>query len=280
MKKVISISLFVLFISFCMVTIPHSTNAAANADIKMTTTDIGVLDESLQEELLLLSKNSIVIVLSEEDGWSKVQYKTNIGFIRSDNLKKANAQYMLVQSKNEPFVRVTNVQQSDIKGTLYLNSIVEMYSMDSSDFTFVRYGHLAGYVNKHALVKPSEKTMIVKEAKGLVVRSSASPSGEEIGQLVKNTQVKMLTNLKGWAFVTTNEVSGYVLTSGLKTGETKPAASNNKPKTQPKKPVGSGSSLGSKKIALTFDDGPHPKVTLQILKTLENNRLVIGNHFY
>ena len=112
--------------------------------------------------------------------------------------------------------------------------------------------------------------MLVKDPNGLVVRSVASPSDAEIGQLTAKSKVTMLTNLKGWAFVTTDKLSGYVLASGLVSANEKPIASK------------LASSTKTKKIALTFDDGPHPKVTPQILKSLKKydakaTFFVVGN---
>src|SRR5690606_12515334 len=143
---------------------------------------------------------------------------------------------------------------------LHLNTIVELYGSATAEFVFVKYGQLAGFVNKQALVKPVSKAMFIKDSADIVVREIASSSSTEIGVLRKNSPVKMLTNIKGWAFVTTEKLSGYVLTNGLIT----PPAE----KEEPVKPV-TPKPAADKKIALTFDDGPHPKLTRQILKTLE-----------
>ncbi|MEK5078142.1 polysaccharide deacetylase family protein [Solibacillus sp. FSL W7-1436] len=257
--------LYFLLIVFCSVGVSllnndHILAAAPSATIKITTIETGVFDETLKQKVITLSKASPVIVLSEADGWAEIQYKTVIGYIPSEYLKSAPPQYMLVQAKEEPLVRVTNTKESDIKGKLHLNTIVELYGSATADFVFVKYGSLAGFVNRQALVKPVSKAMIVKGSADLVVREIASSSSTEIGVLRKNSSVKMLTNVKGWAFVTTDKLAGYVLTNGL----AKPPVVKEKPaKPVPPKPA------TDKKIALTFDDGPHPKVTRQILKTLE-----------
>lgn len=256
--------LYFLLIVFCIVGVSLVNNervhaAAPSATIKITTIETGVFDETLMQKVITLSKATPVTVISEADGWAEIQYKTVVGYIPSEYLKSATPQYMLVQAREEPLVHVTNKQESGIKGKLHLNSIVEVYGSATADFVFVKYGRLAGFVNKQALVKPVSKAMIVKSSADLVVREIASSSSTEIGVLRKNSPVKMLTNLKGWAFVTTDKLSGYVLTNGLVTPpveKEKPVKVNPKPATD-------------KKIALTFDDGPHPKVTRQILETLE-----------
>ncbi|MEK3763557.1 polysaccharide deacetylase family protein [Solibacillus sp. FSL K6-4121] len=262
MKKVFNF----YFMIFCLIGFftvnVESTSAAPSATIKLTTIETEVLKENRQEKIISLSKATPIIVLSETEGWTKIQYKTVIGFIKSEYLKSVSPQYMLVKSQNEPLVRVTNKQHSGSIGKLYLNSIVELYGSNSTDFVFIKYGGLAGYVNKHALIKPTGKKMKVKASKDLVVRSIASSSSDDIGTLRKNSNVTMLTNLKGWAFVTSESLSGYVPMSGLTT----PVQKAVPPK--PSKPK-SAQPVKGKKIALTFDDGPHPKVTRQILQTLD-----------
>lgn len=259
-----------LCFGFTLILLPQHSTAAMSTDIKFTIEASELLDESLQSVVTELPKNAPVVVIDVQDDWLKVQYKAQVGYLKSDQLTTLEPEYMLVQAKSEPLVRVTDLQQSDVRGKLYLNSIVDMYPTDSANFVFVRYGHLAGYVNKHALIQPTAKPMLVKDPNGLVVRSVASPSDAEIGQLTAKSKVTMLTNLKGWAFVTTDKLSGYVLASGLVSANEKPIAS---------KPA---SSTKTKKIALTFDDGPHPKVTPQILKILKKydakaTFFVVGN---
>lgn len=208
MKKI----LYFLLTVFCIVGVSvvnneHVHAAAPSATIKITTLETGVFDETLEQKMITLSKASPVIVLSEADGWAEIQYKTVIGYIPSEYLKSAPPQYMLVQAKEEPLVHVTNNEESDIKGKLHLNTIVELYGSATADFVFVKYGRIAGFVNKQAIVKPVSKAMIVKNSNDLVVREIAGSSSTEIGVLRKNSPVKMLTNLKGWAFVTTDKLS-------------------------------------------------------------------------
>ena len=270
MKKMITVCFMMLCFGFTLILLPQPSTAATSTDIKFTVEASELLDESLQSVVTELPKNAPVVVIAVQDDWLKVQYKAQVGYIKSDRLTTLEPEYMLVQAKSEPLVRVTDLQQSDVRGKLYLNSIVDMYPTDSANFVFVRYGHLAGYVNKHALIQPTAKPMLVKDPNGLVVRSVASPSDMEIGQLTAKSKVTMLTNLKGWAFVTTDELSGYVLASGLVSANEKPIA------------IKPASSTKAKKIALTFDDGPHPKVTPQILKILEKydakaTFFVVGN---
>lgn len=75
----------------------------------------------------------------------------------------------------------------------------------------------------------------------------------------KNTPLIVLLEAGDWTKVQYKEITGFIKSEHLKfispqqmPGKTDPAKVTNQ-----------------KKIALTFDDGPHPKVTMQILKTLE-----------
>src|SRR5690606_28591296 len=158
-----------LLIVFCFVGISLVNNehvhaaVPSSATIKITTIDTEIYDE-IQQKLVPLTKESPVIVLSEADEWTEIQYKTVIGSIPSNYLKPANPQYMLVQAKEEPSVFVTNTPQSEIKGKLHLNTIVELYGSATADFVFIKYGQLAGFVNKQALVKPVSKAMFIKDS--------------------------------------------------------------------------------------------------------------------
>lgn len=250
--------LFVTAIAF----VSFSTYASAelNPTVQITTTDIIIFDENLQYEIASLSPNSIVTVLSKSNGWTKVNYQSQIGLIESSKLKNIEAQYLLVQSKNDPIVRISNTQQSEVLGNVPINSIVKAYVIDSYGYTFIQYGELSGYVQKQLLVKPTVQARIVKEPNGLNVMHTASSSSSQVGHLANGTTVTMLTKLNDWVFVITNEVAGYVHGSGLKYIPSTAV---------PKKPTIPKPAASTKRVALTFDDGPHPKVTQQILKTLK-----------
>ncbi|MCH7322801.1 polysaccharide deacetylase family protein [Solibacillus sp. MA9] len=267
MKKLIFCAVIMVLFSLYL---SLYSSAATNANIKMTTNKSELFDDSLQLVMHELPQNVPVIVLEEQEQWSKVQYKEQIGYINNELLTTVQAKYMLVHSKADWPIYLSDAQQGQLLGRIYLNSIVEVFPSNSPNYIFIRYGHLAGYVDKQAVVDPSTKKKIVNDPKGLIVRTTASLSSDILGHLSANTEVTMLTNFNGWAFVTTKEVSGYVLASSLKNATTKPLPPNNT------------TSNKTKKIALTFDDGPHPKVTLQILEILERYNakatfFVVGN---
>lgn len=129
MRKIKSIPFLMLIVTFCLIVFSPLTNAEYSPIIKITTADVDLYDENLQEKSLSLSKNSIVIVLSEENGWAKVNYKSSVGYVQSKSLKQAVGQHMIVKSKVEPLVRITDTQQSEATGNLPVNSIVEVFEV-------------------------------------------------------------------------------------------------------------------------------------------------------
>lgn len=262
MKKLQVFLLFAVLVTAC-VTFPHlfaQAQAESISAIKMTNSDTVVFDEGLQEEVITLAKNSIVTVLSESNGWAKINSTFYTGYVPSNSLQAAPVQYMLTSAKFEPNVRLINDAQGEIIGNLSSNSIVEVYSTDAAGWAFVRFGDLSGFVTTIALTTPIKKQMIVQEPTGLSVRYKASHSSELTGHLSKSTEVSMLITFNGWAFVTNSSLSGYVPVMGLKEA---PKNTSPKPNTKP------SNLSGKKQIALTFDDGPNPKTTPQIIKTLK-----------
>lgn len=216
MRKIKSIPFLMLIVTFCLIVFSPLTNAEYSPIIKITTADVDLYDENLQEKSLSLSKNSIVIVLSEENGWAKVNYKSSVGYVQSKSLKQAVGQHMIVKSKVEPLVRITDTQQSEATGNLPVNSIVEVFEVGSPSFVFVRSEYLAGYVYKNTLVNPTEEARVVKEQAGLIVYSAMKTSSNQIGHRAVNSKVTMLAKYNGWVFVKTKDYAGYVQGSGLK----------------------------------------------------------------
>ena len=263
MKKVsIFISLVFLFIYFA----PEQTQAQSVTGIKMTAVEVSVLREDLETAQITLSKNAIVTVFEEQDGWAKIGYKTVVGFVPTTALKTVQPELKLVTSKNPPYVRDANNFQANTLGNLYLHSIVEVYSIDASGWAFIRYGDLTGYVIGHALSSPNVKTMTTNDANGLIVRQTASPSGQQLGTLANGTQVDVYTTFQDWSYIVTKDLQGYVVASKLKA-----VITQTRPTTKPVQ-VGKynqGIAKPNKRVALTFDDGPHPTVTQQVLKTLK-----------
>ena len=264
MKKIKFTMLFFLALTYFFF-LPHTSTAETFPRVQLTTTDVILYDESLTSELASLLKNSFVTVLSVSDGWTQVNYQSQIGYIQSEFLQNATAQLLLVKSKNDPIVRVSDTQNSEVLGNVPINSIVKAYTTESSNYSFVQYGTLAGYVQKPLLFKPTTEPRVVKAADGLNVYASPQASSEQVGHIANGTTVTMLTKLNGWVFIQSGDIIGYVQGNGLKyvpipVSPTKPTITKVTPTPKP--------TTSTKRVALTFDDGPHAKVTQQILKTL------------
>ena len=96
---------------------------------------------------------------------------------------------------------------------------------------------------------------------GATLHLTASPSAEIIGTIANQTVVQQYTLLAGWAYVEAGDQKGYVKAVEL----TDPVMLGNKVYNQ-----GVSVAKGqTKRVALTFDDGPDEKVTPQILATLK-----------
>ena len=265
MKK-IKFGLLLLFFAMASFTLPQSSNAETLPTVQMSTADISLYDESLQREIALLPKNSFVTVLSTSDGWAQVNYQSQIGYIQSEYLQEVTAQYLIIKSKTDPIVRVSDTQNSEVLGYVPINSIVKAYTIDSSKYSFVQYGSLTGYVQKQLLFKPTPQNRIVKGANGVNVYASAQVSAEQVGHISNGTTVSMLTKLNDWVFVQSGDVAGYIQGTNLKYPPTSSSSIKSiAPKPITPKPI----PTTKKRVALTFDDGPHEKVTQQILKTLK-----------
>ena len=197
--------------------------------IKTVTEDVSVMLDDLETTQIMLSKNTIVTVLTEQDGWAKISYKTIVGYVPVITLNTAKPELKLVASKNPPFVRNSNDFHATAVGNLYPNSIVEVYAIDKSGWAFVRYGDLTGFVIGNVLTSPVIKTQMVNDANGLSVKQTASPSGNTIGTLANGTKVDVYTTFQDWSYIVTKDLQGYVVASKLKAVPTRSTPVPEKP---------------------------------------------------
>ncbi|MCT6924673.1 polysaccharide deacetylase family protein [Metasolibacillus sp.] len=258
MKKWLFSLLAVLLLSIAFLNM--ETKAAQNKTaVRTVVEETYLLSEDYVTPITALPPKAIVLLHNVKAGWAHIEYKGQQGYVPSTTLKSAQAKLMLVSSKNPPIVRESTVAQAKHLGNLYVNSIVHVYATNEENWYFVQYGNLTGYVIATALKTPTTKKMLVQRPDGLVVRDVASKSGENLSVIPANTKVDVYTDFQGWAYVVSaQQVEGYVLAHGLKE--------------IPMPKLGKysqGVATKTKRIALTFDDGPHPTVTKQILATLE-----------
>ncbi|WP_107841946.1 polysaccharide deacetylase family protein [Metasolibacillus meyeri] len=258
MKKWLYTSLAVLFVSMLFMNI--KTEAAQDKTaIRTLVEETYLLSSDYVTPITSLPPKAIVILHNVEAGWAHIEYKGQQGYVPSTTLKSAQSTLMLASAKNPPIVRETTAAQAKHLGTLYIDSIVHAYTTNEENWYFVQYGNLTGYVIATALKAPTSQKMLVQRQDGLVVRNIASKFGENLTVIPANTKVDVYTNFQGWAYIVADQhVEGYVLAHGLKAV----------PVPKPGK-YSQGIATKTKRIALTFDDGPHPTVTKQILATLK-----------
>lgn len=251
---------FTLLVLICVLAMPTQQAAAKDTfAIRTVVEDTQLLANDYVTPLASLQKSEVVILHYVEAGWAYVQYKGMDGVVPATTLRTAQATSLVVTSKNPPIVRQTTEKEVVQLGHLPLRSVIHTYQTNDSNYLFVQYGELSGYVLSAAFQKPKSQKMIVSSKEGLAVKSTMSKAEEPFATIATKTVVEVYTTVEGWAYVATgNKVEGYVLASGLKE--------------IPKPKLGrysQGVATKTKRIALTFDDGPHPTVTKQVLATLE-----------
>lgn len=250
---------FILILSLlACINFQHLANAAEASPVRLVTKEVQLLADDYKTEVTTIPAKSAVIMYEKNLGWAKVKYLQHTGYVPVTVLKSLQPELKLVSAKNQPFVRDSNNFQAKQLGNLYLNSIVQVYATDEQGWSLVQYGNLSGYVIATALKTPSIEKMVVDNKNGLSVRNIASNSGKEIAIISDKTKVNVYTTFQGWAYIVAGDIQGYVTKSHLKKLTSVKLGKYNQ-----------GVVLHTKRIALTFDDGPHPTITHEILKTLE-----------
>ncbi len=247
-----------ILVLFACMNFQQQAHATEPSTVRTITKEIQLFAEDYKTEVTTIPVNATVLMYEKKAGWAKVKYMQHTGFIPVTVLKSIQPELKLVSAKNNPFVRETNNFHAKQVGNLYVNSIVQVYATDADGWSFVQYGNLTGYVIATALKTPTVEKMIVSNNKGVSVKNIASPSGKEVAILSDKTKVDVYTTLQGWSYIVAGDIQGYVAKSNLKKISSVQLGKYNQ-----------GVALHTKRIALTFDDGPHPVITHEILKTLE-----------
>lgn len=256
LKKIYSI-LLASFI-FLIFNSPE-TSATQKTEVKVITSPVKLIVNNEPEQFVTLNKNDIVLVHEEVNRIVKVTYKSYTGYLSSQYVKKITPTIQIINPKEGVVVRKSNSPKAEIVGKIHSNLIVNVYGTAAGGWSFVNYGDIYGYVPTSALKTPKAKKMIVNHKDGVIVRNIASFTGTKIGSIPNKTTLSLYTQTKEWSYVETGTIKGYVASNRLKdflvTGNQK----YNK----------GVSGTPKKRIALTFDDGPHKTVTPQILKLLK-----------
>lgn len=250
--------IFLLPILFFMLYTPK-TLAAQQTSVSVVIKQVNLILNKETGEFVTLNKDDIVIVHGEENNLLKVTYKSYTGYLSSQYAKKITPKIRLIHPKEGTQVRKSNSEKAETVGNINTNLIINFYGTAAGGWSFVNYGDIYGYVPTSALKTPKPTKMIVSHKDGVTVRNMASFTSEKVGFMPNKTTVFSYSQSKEWSYVESKTFKGYVLSERLKpflvTGNQK----YNK----------GVSGAPKKRVALTFDDGPHKTVTGQILKILK-----------
>ncbi|MEK5232196.1 polysaccharide deacetylase family protein [Lysinibacillus sp. FSL K6-0232] len=260
MKKLLPYMLFLIAIIGFM-TGQQSAGAEGSVVIHKVIQDTVILEEpsASSTELAELAKNSFVTVTKASKGWAYIQTLGQEGYVKSDVLAKVKPKGYLLAAKGGTTLFTAPSQHAQKIGHLYEGRILFVYGTAPGGWSFVQYGEDVGYIATNTLKKPTAIKQQINAKDGAVLRLTASPSGEILGTLANKTIVQSYTTLAGWTYVEAGEQQGYIKAAEL-------TDILNRQVYNKGKPVAKGE---SKRVALTFDDGPSAKVTPQILAILK-----------
>ena len=203
--------------------------------------------------IMKLNKGTVIEIISESNGWTKIKHDGRIGFVASKYLSPIENNNQTTKPEQQPNVPVQpqvsvgktkvvvatslNVRSgpstgNSVIGSLKNNEKVEVIS-ESNGWSKIKYNGKEGYVsstylkdsNEGGNSKPNEtpkpnpnvetKTKVVV-ATSLNVRSGPSTSHGIIGSLKNNERVEVISESNGWSKIKYNGKEGYVSSTYLK----------------------------------------------------------------
>lgn len=264
MKKLLFICTFLTIVVCFMLTGKNVVQANETAGIhQVVDTSLPIYIEAVEESNIInyLTKGDFVTVERIQSGWAYIHTNEFTGYVHSSGLVKAQPTRYLIAHKEGIHLYTYPSPNAQKNGTLFDKSIVNVYGTAPGGWSFVQYGHQVGYVATNTLKVPTAIKKRVNAIKGAQVHLTASPSSVVISTITHQTVVEQYSLIAGWAYVEAGEQKGYVKATEL----TNPVSLGNRTYNK-----GVAVAKGqSKRIALTFDDGPNEKVTPQILAVLK-----------
>ncbi|GHH98110.1 SH3 domain-containing protein [Neobacillus kokaensis] len=234
-----------------------------------------------------LKKGTAVTVYSEAKGWAKVKAGRKIGYVSTNFLASKNSDSnsgsdgFTKQSTSQPVTKYVNVASGSLNmrnGASTSASIivklakgtpVKVYSSSGGWSKIEVYGK-KGYVSSAFLGDKSQGTnngssmstpkIIIKyvninASSRLNVRKSTSTSSDIITKLINGTEVKVISESKGWAKIEVNGKQGFVssefLVSKISSPKPQPPKKEEQKKAAKYVNVKLGSSLNMRKSAST-----------------------------
>ncbi|MBW4861469.1 MAG: SH3 domain-containing protein [Paeniclostridium sp.] len=203
--------------------------------------------------IMKLNKGTVIEIISESNGWTKIKHDGRIGFVASKYLSPIENNNQPTKPEQQPNAPVQpqvsvgktkvvvatslNVRSgpstgNSVIGSLKNNEKVEVIS-ESNGWSKIKYNGKEGYVsstylkdvNEGGNSKPNEtpkpnpnvetKTKVVA-ATSLNVRSGPSTSHGIIGSLKNNEKVEVISESNGWSKIKYNGKEGYVSSTYLK----------------------------------------------------------------
>lgn len=251
-----------LLLSFTFVLFFPLQQTFANNDskVKVLHNEANLYNEDYSTVQQSVVKNTFIVILEKQQQWSKVDVNGAIGYMKNTAMSPANSEIRLVVSSSSPIVRALPEKYAQQIGHVQSGAVVQVYNQTTNGFSLIETKDFTGYVYTSILKVPASKKMLVGDSKGAAVRNSASMQVPIQMTLVQHTEVSVFETKDGWSYIQSGLIQGYVIANKLK--DITPMPKLNLPK------YNTGLVSKTKRVALTFDDGPHPTVTQQILKSL------------
>ncbi|WP_290452369.1 SH3 domain-containing protein [Romboutsia ilealis] len=184
------------------------------------------------ESIGKIDKGTNVEVISESNGWSKINYKNTTAYVATKYLDKKSTdtedtteQYKEIKVVNTDGLNVRKGPSTSYEsiGKIDKGTNVEVIS-ESNGWSKINYKNTTAYVATKYLDKKStdteDTTEQYKEIKvvntdGLNVRKGPSTSYESIGKIDKGTNVEVISESNGWSKINYKNTTAYVATKYL-----------------------------------------------------------------
>ncbi|WP_338658213.1 SH3 domain-containing protein [Paraclostridium sordellii] len=199
--------------------------------------------------IMKLNKGTVIEIISDSNGWTKIKHDGRIGFVASQYLSSIENNNQPTKPEQQPNVPVQpqvsvgktkvvmatslNIRSgpstgNSVIGSLKNNEKVEVIS-ESNGWSKIKYNGKEGYVsstylkdsNEGGTSKPDEKPSVETKIKVVVatslnVRSGPSTGHGIIGSLNNNEKVEVISESNGWSKIKYNGKEGYVSSTYLK----------------------------------------------------------------
>ena len=173
-----------------------------------------------------LKKGSVVEVISESNGWSKIKYDGRIGYVYDEYLEDIKPSYSNTTTKvvNTDSLNVRSGPSTSYKILGKINKGIKVQVIsEENGWSKILYNNKEAYVSSRYLDSSNSSNNgsndssvgTVKETKvvntdSLNVRSGPSTSYSKLGALAKGTKVGVISESNGWSKILYNNKEAYV----------------------------------------------------------------------